>query len=115
VSEAAKLREPHRIVFYVQELARDFQSYFTRLKGEHDPILPPASVRAEAGWEKSWDFGKTRARLAWIEAIRGVYAAALDLVGVTAPERMDRAALDAAAAADGDGDVDVNVDVNADE
>lgn len=117
VSEAAKLREPHRIVFYVQELARDFQSYFTRLKGEHDPILPPASVRAEAGWEKSWDFGKTRARLAWIEAIRGVYAAALDLVGVTAPERMDRAALDAAAAADGDADADadVNADVNADE
>jgi arginyl-tRNA synthetase len=98
VSEAAKLREPHRIVFYVQELARDFQSYFTRLKGENDPILPPASVRAEAGWEKGWDFGKTRARLAWIEAIRGVYAAALDLVGVTAPERMDRPPVEAAAA-----------------
>ena len=44
-----RLREPHRIVFYVQELARDFQSYFTRLKGESDPILPPESVRAESG------------------------------------------------------------------
>jgi arginyl-tRNA synthetase len=90
VSEAARLREPHRVVFYVQELASDFQSYFTRLKGESDPILPPDAVRAEAGWEARWDFGKTRARLAWIEAIRDVYAAALELVGVTAPERMDR-------------------------
>ncbi len=90
VAEAARLREPHRIVFYVQELARDFQSYYTRLKGESDPILPPESVRARAGWESGWDFGKTRARLAWIDAIRTVYAAALDLVGVSAPERMQR-------------------------
>ena len=88
--EASRQREPHRIVFYLQELARDFQSYFTRLKGESDPILPPESVRANAGWETSWDFAKTRARLAWIEAIRVTYAQALDLVGVSAPERMDR-------------------------
>jgi arginyl-tRNA synthetase len=91
-AEAARLREPHRIVFYVNELARDFQSYFTRRKGEDDPILPPASVRERAGWEGSWDFGKTRARLAWIEAIRLTYAQALDLVGLGAPERMDRPA-----------------------
>jgi len=90
VDEAARLREPHRVVFYVQELARDFQSYYTRLKGENDPILPPESVRAKAGWEAGWDFGKTAARLAWIEAIRGVYASALGLVGVSAPERMER-------------------------
>jgi arginyl-tRNA synthetase len=91
-AEAARLREPHRIVFYVNELARDFQSYFTRRKGEDDPILPPASVRERAGWEASWDFGKTRARLAWIEAIRVTYAQALGLVGLSAPERMDRPA-----------------------
>ena len=90
LSEASRQREPHRIVFYVQELARDFQSYFTRLKSENDPILPPESVRASAGWEASWDFAKTHARLAWIEAIRVTYAHALDLVGVSAPERMDR-------------------------
>ncbi len=90
LAEAARQREPHRIVFYVQDLARDFQSYFTRLKNENDPILPPASVRANAGWETSWDFAKTRARLAWVEAIRTTYAQALALVGVSAPERMDR-------------------------
>ncbi len=90
LAEASRQREPHRIVFYVQELARDFQSYFTRLKSDSDPILPPESVRARPGWEASWDFAKTYARLAWIEAIRVTYASALDLVGVSAPERMDR-------------------------
>jgi arginyl-tRNA synthetase len=100
LAEAARAREPHRIVFYVQELARDFQSYFTRLKGESDPILPPESVRAVAGWERSWDHDKTRARLAWIEAIRITYAGALELVGVSAPERMARPAQDTDEAAD---------------
>jgi arginyl-tRNA synthetase len=89
VAEAARLREPHRVVFYVQELARDFQSYYTRL-GDDDPILPPRSVRAQAGWEASWDLEKTRARLAWVEAIRVTYATALGLMGISAPERMDR-------------------------
>jgi arginyl-tRNA synthetase len=88
VVEAASGREPHRIVFYLQDLAREFQSYFTRLKD--DPILPRDSERQREGWEASWDFAKTEARLAWIEAIRVVYASALDLLGVAAPERMDR-------------------------
>jgi arginyl-tRNA synthetase len=92
VREAALQREPHRVVFYVQDLARAFQSYFTRLKGEDYPIVPPASVRERAGWEASWDFGKTRARLAWIEAIRLTYAQALALLGVNAPERMEKPA-----------------------
>jgi arginyl-tRNA synthetase len=90
VREAANLREPHRVVFYLQDLAREFQSYFTRLKGENDPILPPESVRAKDGWQASWDFGKTRARLAWIEAIRITYAQALGLIGVTPLERMEK-------------------------
>jgi arginyl-tRNA synthetase len=102
LAEAARAREPHRIVFYVQELARDFQSYFTRLKGESDPILPPDSVRASGGWEQSWDLEKTRARLAWIEAIRVTYAQALELVGVSAPERMDRPVEEADAVEDVD-------------
>jgi arginyl-tRNA synthetase len=90
LAEAAAQREPHRLVFYVQELARTFQSYFTRLKD--DPILPPASVRATDGWQARWNFEKTTARLAWIEAIRCVYAGTLALLGVDAPERMDKPA-----------------------
>ncbi|MGO9000277.1 MAG: arginine--tRNA ligase [Polyangiaceae bacterium] len=88
LADAARSREPHKIVFYVNDLANEFQSYFTRLKT--DPILPQESVRGQAGWEKSWDFAKTSARLAWVEAIRTVYGAALGLLGVSAPERMDR-------------------------
>ncbi len=94
VDEAARLREPHRIVFYLQDLARDFQSYFTLKK--NDPILPPASIREKAGWERDWDMQKTHARLAWIEAIRAVYGGALAMIGVTAVERMERPAEDGA-------------------
>src|SRR5438552_15822930 len=104
VADAAKAREPHKIIFYVQELANAFQSYYTQRQKENDLILPPPSTRAEPGWEKTWDHEKTRARLAWIEAIRLVYAAGLDLLGVSAPERMDRpiasAEADAPVAAD---------------
>jgi arginyl-tRNA synthetase len=88
VALSADERAPHRVANYLQELAQRFQSYFTRLKD--DPILPQASDRAKPGWEASWDHAKTAARLGWIEAIRIVYAAALDLLGVSAPDRMDR-------------------------
>jgi arginyl-tRNA synthetase len=97
VTTAAESREPHRVLFFVQELARDFQSYFTRLKNENDTIVPPASLRAKDGWQSSWDMDKTRARLAWVSALRLVYASALRLCGIAAPERMTRpevAALD---------------------
>jgi arginyl-tRNA synthetase len=106
LAAAAEAREPHKLVFYVQELAQTFQSYFTRLKGENDPILPRESTRAEAGWQERWDQEKTMARLAWIEAIRVVYAASLELLGISAPERMDRptAAEDAAPDAEDDAD-----------
>ena len=87
LAEAAALREPHRIVFYLQELGRDFQSYFTRMK--NDPILPKDSTRAEADWLAKWDSEKTIARLGWVRAIRAVYATALSAIGVSAPDRMD--------------------------
>jgi hypothetical protein len=52
--------------------------------------LPPAPLREQPGWEARWDFAKMHARLGWIEALRVVYANALELLGVSAPERMDR-------------------------
>jgi arginyl-tRNA synthetase len=88
VREAADLREPHRLVFFLQELSQDFQSYFTRLKD--DPVLPQKKHTAEAGWEARWDWDKTRARLGWVEAIRTVYGAGLGMLGITALDRMDR-------------------------
>jgi arginyl-tRNA synthetase len=89
VGEAASEHAPHRVVFFLQELAQAFQSYYTRLRSEKDPILPQASDLV-AGWESRWDREKTEARLLWVDAIRTVYAAGLGLLGISAPERMVR-------------------------
>ena len=89
VAQAAEAREPHRVLFFVQELARDFQSYYTLHK--NDPVLPPKSVRATLDWRARWDTELTQARLGWIDALRTVYASALGLLGISAPERMSRA------------------------
>jgi len=45
-----------------------------------------------SGWEARWDREKTEARLLWVQAIQIVYAAGLGLLGISAPERMDRPA-----------------------
>ncbi len=89
VTEAADQREPHRVVFYLTELSRQFQSYFTRLKTEGDTILPLKSQMAIEGWEERWDRDKTLARLLWIAAIKTVYGAGLKILGITALERME--------------------------
>jgi arginyl-tRNA synthetase len=91
VREAAAERAPHRVLFFLQELAQSFQSYYTRLKNEKDAILPQASEKT-SGWEDRWDREKTEARLLWVEAIRTVYQAGLLLLGISAPDRMDRPA-----------------------
>lgn len=90
VAEAAALREPHRVIFFLQELSQAFQSYFTRLKLDGDAVLPLRSQMAAEGWEARWDRDKTSARLCWIEAIRVVYGAGLRLAGITALTEMVR-------------------------
>jgi len=62
--------------------------------------LPMESTRAETGWDTRWNHDKTAARLAWVSAIRIVYAASLTLLGIGAPERMDRPATSDGAPAD---------------
>jgi len=89
VQEAAEAREPHRIVTFLQELARAFQSYYTRLRREDDPVLPPRDQRGE-GWEQRWDADKMYARLMWVESIRIVSRNALHLLGLEAPSYMER-------------------------
>jgi arginyl-tRNA synthetase len=89
VREAAAEHAPHRVVFFLQELAQAFQSYYTRLRNEKDAILPQASELG-SGWEARWDREKTEARLLWVDAIRTVYAAGLGLLGISAPDRMVR-------------------------
>ena len=91
LADAAAAREPHRLVMYIQELAGEFQSYYTRLQKVHgDSILPQQRQRV-GDWHATWDWQRTAARLAWVEAIRQVLEIALSLVGVSAPMEMKRA------------------------
>jgi len=91
IADAAKGREPHKIVGYLTSLGQAFQSYLTRFKT--DPILPRKSERADGSWKSDPPrVAKVTARLAWVRAIRDVYAGGLDLLGISAPERMERAA-----------------------
>lgn len=67
---AAQNCEPHRVVYYLQELAAQFHSYYNR---QRVLVEDPAT---------------TQARLYLVNGIRTVLANALNLLGVNAPERM---------------------------
>ncbi len=112
LANAAKERAPHTVVGYLTQLAQAFQSYYTRLKKENDTILPRTPERADGSW-KTRDGGayaaKVHARLWWVRAIRDVYAQGLGLLGVSAPERMERKSEIDAAAGDA-GSVDATAD-----
>jgi arginyl-tRNA synthetase len=91
LADAAAAREPHRLVQYIAELAGEFQSYYTCLQKVHgDSILPQKRQRV-GNWHSGWDWKRTAARLAWVEAIRQVLEISLSLVGVSAPREMKRA------------------------
>jgi hypothetical protein len=70
VESAALTLEPHRIVFYLQELAALFHSYYNRQR-----------VLTE-------DVEASRARLYLVNCVRIVLENALLLLGVSAPEQM---------------------------
>ena len=71
VNVAARELEPHRVVFYLQELAATLHRFYNqhRILGDESPA-------------------RIAARLALLEAVRRVLVAGLSLLGVTAPERM---------------------------
>lgn len=71
VSDAARLRAPHRVTTYIQELAATFHSFYNANK-----VLDPENKDL------------SEARLALITATKTVIANALKLIGVQAPERM---------------------------
>ena len=70
VAGASENLEPHRIAFYLQELAAAFHSYYNRQRVLVD------------------DPAVTRARLVLVNAARIVLRNALGLLGMAAPERM---------------------------
>jgi arginyl-tRNA synthetase len=100
IADAAEGRDPHKVVFYLNELAQSFHSYFTQTKKEQDTILPLPTQTEEPGYADRWDWDKTRGRLLWVDAIKTVYRSGLELLGLEAPERMTRATADEEGAAD---------------
>ncbi len=70
VAGAAQHFAPHRVVFYLQELAAQFHSYYNRNRVLID------------------DPETSRARLYLVNCVRTVLRNALHLLGVSAPERM---------------------------
>ena len=77
VAGAARAHEPHRIAFYLYELASLFHGHWTR--GTDSPHL--RFIRPE-------NPGLTLARLAMVQACAQVIASGLDLLGVEAPSEM---------------------------
>lgn len=71
---AASLREPHRVCRYLEDLAGDYHRFYDSCR-----VLPQGDE--EAG-------ELHRARLALCEATRQVIANGLEILGVSAPERM---------------------------
>lgn len=78
VGTAAELREPHRIARYCEELAGTFHRFYDSCQ-----ILPKGDEPTGADADPLF-----RARLALAAATRQTLANALNLVGVSAPDRM---------------------------
>ena len=74
LATAANLREPHRVCRYLEDLAGDYHRFYDSCR-----VLPQ-------GDEQPGDLH--RARLALCEATRQVIANGLEILGVSAPERM---------------------------
>ena len=70
VYESARTREPHRIPFYLLDLSREFHAFY-----QNHRFLGETTER-------------TQARLALATAVRNVVSTGLNLIGVSAPERM---------------------------
>jgi arginyl-tRNA synthetase len=77
VEGAAEAHEPHRVAFYLYDLASAFHSLWNKGKD-----LPQLRFVNQA------DENSTRARLALVHAMKGVLASGLSILGVTAPDEM---------------------------
>jgi arginyl-tRNA synthetase len=77
VEGAAVSHEPHRVAFYLYDLASSFHSLWN--KGKDSPQLR---------FVKQDDEHSTSSRLALVQALRSVLGSGLGILGVTAPEEM---------------------------
>ncbi len=77
VETAAKAHEPHRIAFYIHDLAAGFHKFWT--KGKENPSL--RFVNQDS-------LNVTLTRLALVEAVRQVLKSGLTILGVSAPKEL---------------------------
>jgi arginyl-tRNA synthetase len=77
IEAAAAAHEPHRIAFFVHEMASAFHSLWN--KGKDSPQLR---------FVNQTDRNSTMARLAFVHVVRSVLASGLAVAGVAAPEEM---------------------------
>ncbi|TMD53962.1 MAG: hypothetical protein E6I85_07115 [Chloroflexi bacterium] len=78
VAEAARLMEPHRVPYFIYELADRVSTFYEAGNDNGDFRVVVDDPRL------------TRARLELARAARATLRSGLDLVGVSAPERMER-------------------------
>jgi arginyl-tRNA synthetase len=92
IGDAARTLQPHRVATFAMEMSQELQSYYTvSWRVDKDPVLPPESLgRGAGGFPEGWDARRTLARLIWIDGVRIALRTALDILGVTAPERMEK-------------------------
>src|SRR5690606_38118468 len=74
---AARAHEPHRLAFYLYDLASAFHGHWTR--GNDSPHLRVIQTN---------DRGLTAARCALVSAVQSVLFSGLSILGVGAPESM---------------------------
>ena len=74
---AARSREPHKVAFYLHDLASAFHAHWN--KGKELPQL--RFIRAD-------NIDVTRARLALVSAVGSVLKCGLQVLGVEAPDEM---------------------------
>ncbi|MBJ80717.1 MAG: arginine--tRNA ligase [Myxococcales bacterium] len=74
IAEAANAYEPHKVVYFIQDLIALFHSYYSKYKGEERVI--------------SEDEKKTKARLLLCQALELSLKRLLEVLGVSAPEEM---------------------------
>jgi len=77
VETAAKHHEPHRVAFYLYDLASAFHAHWN--KGKDEPRLRVVQETDPAG---------TAARLALVKSVAVVISAGLGILGVTPAEEM---------------------------
>ena len=93
LAQAGDLRAPHRIAHYLEELAAAYHKWYNVERVVPMPLTDLEERKPEAEREalrvaKSPEPARAAARLKLNDAVRTVIAAGLDLLGVSAPEKM---------------------------